>query len=74
MTPSKIPKLYDQLYDWIDRGPLVETLLGALEETDSPLDEMRARRLWFQVLEELPALLSMIIHREKVYERGLSDE
>jgi hypothetical protein len=66
-------ELYEVLHDWIYRRPLVEAIISALKESKVPLDERRAKRLWFQALEELPALLSMLIHREKVYERDCAE-
>jgi hypothetical protein len=30
MSVSKVPKLYDELFDWMDRGPLVEALIATL--------------------------------------------
>jgi hypothetical protein len=69
MSVSKVPKLYDELYDWIDRGPLVEALIAALWEKNLPLTRGQAKLIWYQALEELPGFLARQAERKGGYER-----
>ena len=69
MTRSKVPKLYDELYDWIDRGVLVEAIIEALWANRLPLTPGQGKLLWYRTLDELPELLARKAPDKEVYER-----
>ena len=69
MSLSKVPKLYDELYEWIDRGPLVEAIIGTLWGNDLPLTRGQAKVIWYQALEELPGFLDRQAQQKGFYKR-----
>ncbi len=64
MTKSKIPELYDDLYEWIEKGPIVEAIISALWEEGLALDVNYAKNLWYRVLEEIPDILAIYARRQ----------
>ena len=64
MNKSKVPKLYDELYEWIERGPIVEAIIRALWEEGLALNGYYAKNLWYRVLEEIPDILAIHARRQ----------
>ncbi len=58
MNKSKVPELYNDLYEWIEKGPIVEAIISALWGEGLSLDLEDGKYLWCRALEELPEVLS----------------